>query len=61
MAMIMGTGFPAFRGGVLCYADSRGIVQVVEKLEELNKKHGARFEVSKLLQDMAKNGQKFYQ
>ena len=61
MAMIMGTGFPAFRGGVLRYADSRGIVQVVEKLQELNKKHGARFEVSKLLQDMAKNGQKFYQ
>ncbi|MES2962096.1 MAG: 3-hydroxyacyl-CoA dehydrogenase NAD-binding domain-containing protein [Pseudomonadota bacterium] len=60
MAMIMGAGFPAFRGGILHYADSRGIKEVVEKLQELNKKHGARFEVSKLLQDMAKDGSKFY-
>lgn len=61
MAMIMGTGFPAFRGGVLRYADSRGIQEVTSKLQELNKKHGARFEVSKLLLEMAKKNQKFYQ
>lgn len=60
MAMIMGAGFPAFRGGVLRYADSRGITEIVEKLQELNKKHGARFEVSKLLIEMAKEGKKFY-
>ncbi len=60
MAMIMGTGFPAFRGGVLRYADSRGIAEVVNKLQELNQKHGKRFEVSNLLLEMAKNNQKFY-
>lgn len=60
MAMIMGAGFPAFRGGVLRYADSRGIAEIVKKLQELNKKHGARFEVSKLLLAMAKYGRKFY-
>jgi len=60
MAMIMGAGFPAFRGGVLRYADSYGIVKVVTRLQELNKKHGARFEVSKLLIEMAKKNQKFY-
>ncbi len=60
MAMIMGTGFPAFRGGVLRYADSRGIQEIAIKLQELNKKHGARFEVSKLLLEMAKKNQKFY-
>lgn len=60
MAMIMGTGFPAFRGGVLRYADSRGIQEVAIKLQELNKKHGTRFEVSKLLLEMAKKNQKFY-
>lgn len=60
MAMIMGTGFPAFRGGVLRYADSLGIDKVVARLQEFNKKHGARFEVSKLLLEMAQKGQKFY-
>ena len=60
MAMIMGTGFPAFRGGLLKYADSRGIKQVVIRLQELNKKYGSRFEVSKLLLQMAKSNQKFY-
>lgn len=60
MAMIMGSGFPAFRGGVLRYADSRGIAEIVKRLEELNKKHGVRFEISKLLIGMAKDGKKFY-
>ncbi len=60
MAMIMGAGFPAFRGGVLRYADSRGIAEIVKRLEELNKKHGVRFEISKLLIEMAKDGKKFY-
>src|SRR5262249_28789218 len=32
LAMIYGTGFPAFRGGVLRYADSLGSRVVVEKL-----------------------------
>ncbi len=60
MAMIMGAGFPAFRGGVLRYAESRGIAEIVKRLEELNKKHGVRFEISKLLVEMAKDGKKFY-
>lgn len=60
MAMIMGTGFPAFRGGVLRYADSFGITEVVVRLQEFNKKCGARFEVSKLLIEMADKNQKFY-
>jgi 3-hydroxyacyl-CoA dehydrogenase / enoyl-CoA hydratase / 3-hydroxybutyryl-CoA epimerase len=60
MAMIMGAGFPAFRGGILRYADAQGIDNVVKRLQELNKKHGARFEVSQLLIDMAKAGKKFY-
>jgi 3-hydroxyacyl-CoA dehydrogenase/enoyl-CoA hydratase/3-hydroxybutyryl-CoA epimerase len=60
MAMIMGCGFPAFRGGVLRYADSYGIKKVVSRLEEFNKKYPKRFEVSKLLLEMAQKGQKFY-
>ncbi|MBU6139957.1 MAG: enoyl-CoA hydratase/isomerase family protein [Proteobacteria bacterium] len=60
MAMIMGCGFPAFRGGVLKYADSYGIDRVVSKLQEFSKKHGKRFEVSNLLIQMAQKRQKFY-
>jgi 3-hydroxyacyl-CoA dehydrogenase/enoyl-CoA hydratase/3-hydroxybutyryl-CoA epimerase len=60
MAMIMGTGFPVFRGGVLRYADSYGIKEIVSRLREFEKKCGIRFEVSKLLVEMAEKNQKFY-
>ncbi len=60
MAMIMGAGFPAFRGGVLRYADSLGISEVVGRLQALKMKNGKRFEVSELLVQMAKEGRKFY-
>jgi len=60
MAMIMGCGFPAFRGGVLRSADKYGIKKLVSRLQELNQKHGKRFEVSKLLVAMAQEGKSFY-
>ncbi len=60
MAMIMGAGFPAFRGGILRYADSIGIKNVVAKLKEFEEKIGERFKTSQLLIDMAKEGKKFY-
>lgn len=60
LAMIYGTGFPAFRGGLLRYADSVGIVKIVETLQQLQQIYGARFAVSDLLLSMAKNNTKFY-
>jgi len=60
MAMIMGTGFPPFRGGLLKYADSIGIKSIVISLRSLEKHHGLRFEPAKLLVDMAKNEKTFY-
>lgn len=60
MAMIMGTGFPAFHGGLLKYADHYGISNVAEKLKLFNKKYGDRFAVSDLLIKMSKNNQNFY-
>jgi 3-hydroxyacyl-CoA dehydrogenase/enoyl-CoA hydratase/3-hydroxybutyryl-CoA epimerase len=60
LAMIMGTGFPAFRGGVLRYADKIGIDNVVKKLQIFEKKFGARFMPSQILLEMAQNNQKFY-
>jgi 3-hydroxyacyl-CoA dehydrogenase/enoyl-CoA hydratase/3-hydroxybutyryl-CoA epimerase len=60
MAMVMGTGFPPFRGGLLRYADAVGIDSVVITLESLAKSHGIRFEPAKLLLDMAKDNKTFY-
>jgi len=60
MAMIMGTGFPAFRGGVLRYADKIGLKNVVRKLQFYQKQCGCRFEVSKLLISMSELDHKFY-
>ncbi|HEY4646998.1 MAG TPA: 3-hydroxyacyl-CoA dehydrogenase NAD-binding domain-containing protein [Steroidobacteraceae bacterium] len=41
--VIFGTGFAPFRGGPLAYARSRGIDDVVTRLEELERKYGERF------------------
>ena len=60
MAMIMGTGFPPFRGGLCRYADAVGIANVVMRLKEFEGKYGVRFNPAKLLVKMAKDGQKFY-
>ena len=60
MAMVMGTGFPPFRGGLLRYADAVGIDSIVIALESLAKNHGIRFEPAKLLLDMAKHNKTFY-
>jgi 3-hydroxyacyl-CoA dehydrogenase/enoyl-CoA hydratase/3-hydroxybutyryl-CoA epimerase len=60
MAMILGTGFPPFRGGLCRYADHRGIQDCLKKLEVLHKAYGARFEPAGLLISMAKNQKTFY-
>lgn len=59
-AMIAGTGFPAFRGGLLKYADELGIDYIVSKLLEFEKRHGERFRPSQLLLDLQKNKKTFY-
>jgi 3-hydroxyacyl-CoA dehydrogenase/enoyl-CoA hydratase/3-hydroxybutyryl-CoA epimerase len=61
LAMIMGTGFPPFRGGLLRYADSMGLANVVARLRELEKKHGSRFAPNAPLKKLAESGSTFYQ
>ncbi|GLS90257.1 fatty acid oxidation complex subunit alpha [Psychromonas marina] len=61
MAMLMGTGFPAFRGGLLKYADNRGLQSICDKLTELSQTYGERFAPAQLLVDKAQNGQTFYE
>ncbi|HKO57814.1 MAG TPA: 3-hydroxyacyl-CoA dehydrogenase NAD-binding domain-containing protein, partial [Thermoanaerobaculia bacterium] len=43
LAMIMGTGFPPFRGGLLRYADSLGVPYIVARLDEFSTRHGSRY------------------
>ncbi|MBX5462074.1 MAG: enoyl-CoA hydratase/isomerase family protein [Steroidobacteraceae bacterium] len=42
-AVIFGTGFAPFRGGPLAYARSRGVQDVVARLEALADRYGSRF------------------
>ncbi|MBI2213362.1 MAG: enoyl-CoA hydratase/isomerase family protein [Acidobacteria bacterium] len=60
LAMIMGTGFPPFRGGLLRYADDLGIATVVDALRALEAKHGARFAPSEALLRVQSGGRSFY-
>jgi len=55
-AVIFGTGFAPFRGGPLAYARSRGISEVVARLEELAARHGARFTPDAGWSQLSNNG-----
>lgn len=59
MAMLMGLGFPAFRGGPCRYIDQLGVAQFValcNKYAHL----GKAYQAPQMLQDMVKNGKTFY-
>jgi 3-hydroxyacyl-CoA dehydrogenase len=60
LAMVYGTGFPPYRGGILRYADAWGIRNVYEHLLKLEKEHGVRFKPASLLKEMAGSGRNFY-
>jgi 3-hydroxyacyl-CoA dehydrogenase/enoyl-CoA hydratase/3-hydroxybutyryl-CoA epimerase len=60
MASIFGIGFPPFRGGPLRLIDDLGQAKVVETLERLAAKHGARFAPAEALVRMAREGKKYY-
>ncbi len=60
LAMIFGTGFPPFEGGVLRYADTLGTKTVHQKLSYLSQVAGANYAPCQLLKDKAAKGDKFY-
>jgi 3-hydroxyacyl-CoA dehydrogenase len=60
LAMIYGTGFPPYRGGILRYADAWGIRNVYEHLLELEREHGLRLKPASLLKEMVESGRTFY-
>ncbi len=60
MALIMGIGFPPFRGGLLRYADEKGISYVVGQLKRFEEKYGMRFAPCDFLLEMDKRNKTFY-
>ena len=48
-AMITGTGFPAYKGGLLSYANDIGLKNILESLRTFEKEYGNRFTPSNLL------------
>jgi 3-hydroxyacyl-CoA dehydrogenase/enoyl-CoA hydratase/3-hydroxybutyryl-CoA epimerase/3-hydroxyacyl-CoA dehydrogenase/enoyl-CoA hydratase/3-hydroxybutyryl-CoA epimerase/enoyl-CoA isomerase len=59
MGLILGIGFPAFRGGLLRWADSLGLPKVLEKLKRYEHL-GPRFHPTEQLRRLAAEGKGFY-
>lgn len=60
LALITGTGFPPFRGGLLRWADTIGIEAVLQKLEAFERTRGTRFSPAPLIREKAARGEGFY-
>jgi len=61
LGMIMGTGFPPFRGGLLRFADTHHARSLVERLRELESRVGGRFAPAPLLLRLAEEDRGFYE
>ena len=59
MAMIMGVGFPPFRGGPCRYVDQMGVAEYVAKCDQYAHL-GKAYEAPQMLRDMAAANKKFY-
>jgi 3-hydroxyacyl-CoA dehydrogenase/enoyl-CoA hydratase/3-hydroxybutyryl-CoA epimerase len=57
---VFGLGFPPFLGGPFRYADTLGSAKLLERMEALRAKHGARFEPAPLLVEKGKAGSSFH-
>jgi 3-hydroxyacyl-CoA dehydrogenase/enoyl-CoA hydratase/3-hydroxybutyryl-CoA epimerase len=60
LAMIMGTGFPPFRGGLIKYADDRGLGDIVHRLNHLAQTVDQRFKPCGYLINKSQENQSFY-
>lgn len=59
--MVLGTGFPTFRGGPLRFAESFGLKKLVAEMEAIQSRAGQKFAPCDLLRQHAQNGTTFYQ
>lgn len=60
IAMLMGTGFAPFRGGLLRWADQVGPLVISQRLRALAAEFGDRFTPAPLLERLAEGGGRFY-
>jgi 3-hydroxyacyl-CoA dehydrogenase/enoyl-CoA hydratase/3-hydroxybutyryl-CoA epimerase len=60
LAMIFGTGFPPFRGGLLRHADAIGLGRVFARLDDLAERLGPRFAPADTIQRLANERRGFY-
>ena len=60
LGMVYGLGFPAFKGGLLFWADTIGAARILEWLKPLESL-GNRMEPTPLLREMAAEGRGFYE
>lgn len=59
LGLIYGIGFPPFRGGLFCWADTIGTAAIVERLQPYAEL-GPRYEPTPMLLELAKSDGKFY-
>jgi 3-hydroxyacyl-CoA dehydrogenase/enoyl-CoA hydratase/3-hydroxybutyryl-CoA epimerase len=60
VAMVMGAGFPPFRGGPLRHADEMGVPVVTDRLQRLADSQGERFRPADSLHEMVRAQRRFY-
>jgi len=60
VGMIMGTGFPPFRGGLLRFADEQHPRALLERLREMEERVGPRFAPAPVLVELARENRLFY-
>ena len=61
LAMIMGTGFPPFRGGLLRFADTLHPRGLLDGVKELQDAHGDRYGPAPLIERLAADDRGFYE
>jgi len=54
IALILGTGFPAYTGGLMAYANDRDLGYMVEKMEKYYEKYGERYQPCEYLRETEK-------
>jgi 3-hydroxyacyl-CoA dehydrogenase/enoyl-CoA hydratase/3-hydroxybutyryl-CoA epimerase/3-hydroxyacyl-CoA dehydrogenase/enoyl-CoA hydratase/3-hydroxybutyryl-CoA epimerase/enoyl-CoA isomerase len=59
MGLLLGIGFPSFRGGILRWADTIGLDKIVAKLKQYEPL-GKRFEATEPMRQLAASGKGFY-
>jgi len=58
--MVLGTGFPTFRGGPLRYAENYGLEKLVREMDKIHSRAGEKFIACDLLRQHARDGTTFY-